>query len=327
MRSRSSGVTGITLAAILAGTISAAHAQSYPARPITMIVPFAAGGPTDVLARILGQHMSQTLGAQIVVENVTGAGGTIGSLRVAKAAPDGYAMVMGNLGTHAASMGLYKNLAYDPRTDFEPVMLVATTPMVLLTRKDLPVASLNDFVALAKQRKLSMGSAGIGSISHLTLLLFASVAHVDVQHVPYRGLSQADNDLIGGQIDSLFDQIISATPHVTSGAVKPIVVTAPVRAPSMPNIPSSTESGLPGLQTLAWTALFLPKRTPTPIVERINAAVAGAMRDAAVEKSFAQLGADLPPPDLRTPEILGNLVKSEVAKWVPLLKAAGVVAE
>jgi tripartite-type tricarboxylate transporter receptor subunit TctC len=292
-----------------------------------MIVPFAAGGPTDVLARILGQHMSQTLGAQIVVENVTGAGGTIGSLRVAKAAPDGYTMVMGNLGTHAASMGLYKNLAYDPRTDFEPVMLVATTPMVLLTRKDLPVASLNDFIALAKQRKLSMGSAGIGSISHLTLLLFASVAHVDVQHVPYRGLSQADNDLIGGQIDSLFDQIISATPHVASGAVKPIVVTAPVRALSMPNIASSTEAGLPGLQTLAWTALFLPKRTPAQIVGRINAAVADAMRDAAVEKSLAKLGADLPPPDQRTPEVLDNLVKSEVAKWVPLLKAAGVVAE
>jgi tripartite-type tricarboxylate transporter receptor subunit TctC len=150
---------------------------------------------------------------------------------------------------------------------------------------------------------------------------------VDVQHVPYRGLSQADNDLLGGQIDSLFDQIISATPHVASGGVKPIAVTAPVRASSMPNIPSSTEAGLPGLQTLAWTALFLPKGTPKPIVARINAAVDGAMRDAAVEKSLAKLGADLPPPDQRTPQILAGLVNSEVAKWVPLLKAAGVVAE
>jgi tripartite-type tricarboxylate transporter receptor subunit TctC len=321
------GIAGVMLAALF-GAIPAAKAQQpYPARPITMIVPFAAGGPTDVLARILAQNMSQSLGVQIVVENVTGAGGTIGSARVAKAAPDGYMMVMGNLGTHAASMGLYKNLSYDPRTDFEPVMLIATTPMVLLTRKDLPAATLQDFIALAKQRRLSMGSAGIGSIAHLTLLLFASVAHVEVQHVPYRGLSQADNDLLGGQIDSLFDQVISATPHVTSGGVKPIVVTAPVRAPSLPNVPSSTEAGLPGLQTLAWTALFLPKGTPKPIVARINAAVDGAMRDAAIEKSLAKLGADLPPPDQRTPQVLAHLVNSEVAKWVPLLKAAGVSAE
>ncbi len=319
------GLAGAILAAIL-GVPSYAQ-QPYPVRPITMIVPFAAGGPTDVLARILGQNMSQSPGVQIVVENVTGAGGTIGSVRVAKAAPDGYTMVMGNLGTHAASMGLYKKPSYDPRTDFEPVMLVATTPMVLLARKDLPVATLQDFIALAKQRGLSVGSAGIGSIAHLTLLLFASLAHVDLQHVPYRGLSQADNDLLGGQIDSLFDQVISATPHVVSGGAKPIVVTASVRVSSMPNVPSSTEAGLPGLQTLAWTAAFLPKATPKSIVARINAALDGAMRDPAVETSLAKLGADLPPPDQRTPEALAALVRSEVDKWVPLLRAAGVVGE
>jgi tripartite-type tricarboxylate transporter receptor subunit TctC len=330
MRSLSicAGIAGAMLAVLLAGAVPDANAQQpYPVRPITMIVPFAAGGPTDVLARLLGQHMSQSLGVQIVIENVTGAGGTIGSSRVAKAAPDGYTMVMGNLGTHAASMGLYKNLSYDPRTNFEPVMLVATTPMVLLTRKDLPVATLPDFITLAKQRRLSMGSAGIGSISHLTLLLFASVAHAEVQHVPYRGLSQAANDLLGGQIDSLFDQIISATPHVASGGVKPIVVTAPARAPSMPKVPSSTEAGLPALETLAWTALFLPKATPKSIVARINAEVDKAMRDEAVAASLATLGADLPAPDQRTPQVLANLVGSEVAKWVPLLRAAGVVGE
>jgi tripartite-type tricarboxylate transporter receptor subunit TctC len=304
-----------------------AIAQTYPSRPITMIVPFAAGGPTDVLARLIGQHMSQSLGVQIVIENVTGAGGTIGAGRVAKAAPDGYTMVMGNLGTHAASMGLYKNLSYDPRVDFEPVMLIATTPMVLLTRKDLPVASLQEFIALAKRRKLSMGSAGIGSIAHLTLLLFASLTHTDIQHVPYRGLSQADNDLLGGQIDSLFDQVISASPHVASGGVKAIVVAAPVRAPSMPKVPSSTEAGLPALETSAWTALFLPKGIPKLIVERINAEFDKAMRDDAVAKSLAKLGADLPPPESRTPRVLANLVGSEVAKWVPLLRAAGVVAD
>jgi tripartite-type tricarboxylate transporter receptor subunit TctC len=327
LRSICASIAGAMLAALLGAVPIAKAQQPYPVRPITMIVPFAAGGPTDVLARILGQHMSQSLGVQIVVENVTGAGGTIGSNRVAKAAPDGYTMVMGNLGTHAASMGLYKNLAYDPRTDFEPVMLIATTPMVLLTRKDLPVATLQDFIALAKQRRLSMGSAGIGSIAHLTLLLFASLTHADIQHVPYRGLSQADNDLLGGQIDSLFDQVISATPHVASGGVKAIVVTAPARAPSMPKVPSSTEAGVPDLQTLAWTALFLPKGTPKPIVARVNAAVDGAMRDEAVIKSLAKLGADLPPPESRTPQVLATLVESEVAKWVPLLRAAGVVGE
>jgi tripartite-type tricarboxylate transporter receptor subunit TctC len=317
---------GIALAMVV-GEAAVASAQQYPVRPITMIVPFAAGGPTDVLARILGQHMGQSLGQQIVVENVTGAGGTIGSSRVAKAAPDGYMMVMGNLGTHAASMGLYKSLSYDPRTDFEPVMLIATTPMILLTNKNLPVATLADFIALAKKRRLSMGSAGIGSIAHLTYLLFSNLTHTEIQHVPYRGLSQADNDLIGGQIDSLFDQVISATPHIVSGSVKPIVVTAPTRAPSMPTVPSSTEAGLPGLETLAWTALFFPKGTPKSIVARVNAAVDGAMRDEAVAKRLAVLGADLPPPDQRTPQVLAKLVSSEVAKWVPLIRAAGVVGE
>jgi tripartite-type tricarboxylate transporter receptor subunit TctC len=325
LRSTIAAVAGALVAALV---VSMAQAQqSYPVRPITMIVPFAAGGPTDVLARILAQQMGPSLGAQIVVENVTGAGGTIGSARVAKAAPDGYTMVMGNLGTHAAAMGLYKSLSYDPRTDFEPVMLVATTPMVLLVKKDLPVATLADFIALAKKRRLSMGSAGIGSISHLTLLLFASLSQTDIQHVPYRGLSQADNDLIGGQIDSLFDQIISATPHVTSGAVKPIVVTATARAPSLPNVPSSTEAGLPDLQTLAWTALFMPKGTPEPIVMRVNTAIDGAMKDPGVVKSLDKLGADLPPPDRRTPKALATLVRAEVGKWVPLLHAAGVAAE
>jgi putative tricarboxylic transport membrane protein len=324
LRSIFAAMAGALVAALMA---PAQAQQAYPVRPITMIVPFAAGGPTDVLARILAQQMGPSLGAQIVIENVTGAGGTIGSARVAKAAPDGYTMVMGNLGTHAAAMGLYKNLSYDPRSDFEPVMLVATTPMVLLVRKDLPAASLADFIALAKQRRLSMGSAGIGSIAHLTLLLFASLSQTDIQHVPYRGLSQADNDLIGGQIDSLFDQVISATPHITSGAVKPIVVTATARAPSLPNVPSSTEAGLPDLQTLAWTALFMPKGTPERIVMRINTALDGAMNDPGVVKGLDKLGADLPPPDQRTPKALAGLVRSEVGKWVPLLHAAGVAAE
>src|ERR1700757_3460632 len=211
-------------AALLALAVSMADAlaqSAYPTRSITMVVPFSAGGPTDVLARILAQRMSQSLGQQIIVENVTGAGGTLGAARVAKAAPDGYTMVMGNLGTHAASVGLYKNLASDPRTSFEPVMLASTTPMVLLAKKDLPVKTLQDVIALARTRQLNCGNAGVGSISHLTMLLFDKLAQIKVQHVPYRGLSQAMNDLLGGQIELMFDQVISASPHIAGGEVRP----------------------------------------------------------------------------------------------------------
>ena len=316
------------LAAALVLGAAPTTAQQYPAHPITMIVPFTAGGPTDVLARVLGQHMSQTLGQQIVIENVTGAGGTLGSVRVARAAPDGYTLVMGNIGTHAASVGLYKNLAYDPSADFAPVMVIATTPMVLVARKDLPADTLGDFVALAKQRRVTIGSAGTGSAAHLTLLLFASLTKADVQHVPYRGLSQAMNDLLAGQIDGIFDQVISASPHILGGGVKPIVVTAQSRAKAIPRVPTSVESGLPDLQTITWTALFAPKGTPQPIVARVGAAVDQAMQDPAVSRRLAEIGADLPPPgEPRSPRALAALVNSEVAKWVPLIRASGAVGE
>ncbi len=312
---------------VIAPGPSASAQQSYPTRPITVVVPFAAGGPTDVLTRILGQHMSHTLGQQIVVENVTGGGGSIGAARVAKAAPDGYTMVMGNLGTHAAAVGLYKNLSYNPRVDFEPVMLVASTPMVLVVRKTLATDTLKDFTAyaVAHPRELTFGSAGTGSISHLTYLLYTSLTKTQIQHVPYRGLSQSVNDLLSGQIDLMFDQVVSATPHILAGAVKPIAVTAPKRAAAIPDVPSSVEAGLPELQTIAWTALFFPKGTPQPIVERINSALDKAMRDESVAKRFAELGADLPADAERSPQALGKLVRDEIDKWVPLIQAAGVV--
>jgi tripartite-type tricarboxylate transporter receptor subunit TctC len=314
-------------AAWLAGA-TPVPAQQYPQRPITIIVPFAAGGPTDVLARVLGQSMSRTLGQQVVVEDVTGAGGTIGSARAAKAAPDGYTLVLGNIGTHAASVGLYPKLSYDPRADFEPVMLVATTPMVLVANRNLPVTTLKDVIALARQRKITVGSAGTGSAAHLTLLLFASLTKADVQHVPYRGLSQAMNDLLAGQIDTMFDQVISSSPHILAGSVKPIVVTAPTRAKAISEVPTSAEAGLPDLITITWTALFAPKGTPQPIVERLNAALDAAMRDPAVTQRLAEIGADIPPPgEPRSPQALGHLVSSEVAKWVPLIHAANVSAE
>jgi tripartite-type tricarboxylate transporter receptor subunit TctC len=312
----------LVFAASLIGHGALAQTSDYPTRSITMVVPFAAGGPTDVLARILGQRMSQSLGQQIIVEDVTGAGGTLGAARVAKAAPDGYTMVMGNLGTHAAAVGLYKTLAYDPRTSFEPVMLASITPMVLLAKKDLPVKTLQELIALARTRQLTCGSAGVGSISHLTLLLFDKLAHTKLQHVPYRGSSQVVNDLLGGQIDITFDQVINASPHIIAGDVRALAVTGPARAAAIPDVPTTVEAGLPELQTVAWSALFVPTGTPAAIVSRINAAMNEAMEDKDVVARLAKLGSDVPPPEARTPEALGKLVRSEIDKWVPLIASA-----
>src|ERR1700722_7692861 len=315
---------------VLTGAASSAQAQEqYPNRPITMVVPFAAGGPTDILGRVVAQFIGPILGQQVIVEDTTGAGGTIGATKVARAAPDGYTVVMGNLGTHAASLGIYKSLPYDPRTDFEPVILVASTPMVLVTRKTLPAHTLAEVIAYAKANKgkTTMGSAGVGSISHLTLFLFNHLTGADVTHVPYRGLSEATNDLLGGQIDTLFDQVVTATPHILNDSENAIVVTIPQRAPSIPNVPSAAEAGLPNLQTVAWTALFMPKGTPSPIIGRINDAVQQAMRDPMIAKRLAEIGADIPVEQQRSPQALGRLVNAEVDKWVPLIKDAGVVAQ
>jgi tripartite-type tricarboxylate transporter receptor subunit TctC len=309
-------------AAILAmNAIPAAAAVDYPNRTITMVVPFSGGGPTDVLARIFARNMSQTLGQQIVIENIAGANGSIGTARVAKADPDGYTMVMGNLGTHAAAAGL-ANLHYDPRTDFEPVILAASAPMVLVTRKDLGVNTLKEFIALAKTRRLTFGSTGVGSISHLAYLLFSKLTGLDIRNVDYPGLPQVADNLLAGRIDFTFDQVISATPHIMSGEVKPIVLCQPTGTPNLPDVPSSTEAGLPGLQTTAWSALFLPKGTPKAIVDRINAAAVAAMRDAEVKRRLDDLSAEIPPSAERTPAALGKLVHDAIAKWVPLIQSA-----
>ena len=309
----------VALAALLTHS-GISSAQDYPTRPITMIVPFAAGGPTDILARLFGQSMSQTLGRPIVIEDVTGAGGSIGAARAARASADGYTLVMGNLGTHAAAVGLYKNLAYDPRKDFEPIILVASTPMVLDLRADFPAKTLKEFTEYAKTHSLTAGSAGIGSISHLTYLLYSKLTGTHIRHVPYRGLSEALNALIAGQVDMIFDQVVTSTPFIKAGKVVPLAVTTKLRAPSVPDVPTSVEAGMPDLQTTAWSALFAPKGTPNAIIEKLNAAVDTAMHDPAVIARCKQIGADLPPAVQRTPQYLGHLVSSEIEKWTPLLR-------
>ncbi len=315
------------LAAVLATLVGPALA-AYPERPVTVVVPFAAGGATDVIARIYAGHMSRTLGQQLVIENVTGAGGTIAATRVARATPDGYTLLMGNLGTQAASVGLYPNLAYDPRTDFAPIMNAAATPMLVAAKNDLPVKDFREFVAYVKANagKLNYGTGGVGATSHLTCLFLDTLLDVKVQHVPFRGSGPALNALLAGQIDYVCDQTVGIVPQIQGKQVKGLVAAVKTRIPVIPDVPTSEEQGLPQFQAAGWNALFAPKGTPADIVEKLNAAAKAALKDETVRKRLLELGAELPDEAGQTPAALGELVRSEIEKWVPVIKKAGVTA-
>ena len=305
-----------------------AHAE-YPERPITLIVPFAAGGPTDVITRIIAEPIARRLGHQIVVENVTGAGGTIAVARVAHAAPDGYQLVMGNLGTQAASVGIYPNLSYDPHTDFEPIMNTGGTPMVVAARKDLPVKNFREFMAYLKENAVNVnyGTAGVGSTSHLTCLFLGSLLNARPTHVPFRGNAPALNALIGGQIDFTCDQTAGIVPSIQGGLIKGLTVAMPTRLPSVPDMPTSAEEGLPDFVAIGWNAIFAPKGTPTEITTKLNAVARAALRDETVQKRFADLSVLPPDEAAQTREALRALVNSEIEKWVPVVKKAGVTAQ
>jgi tripartite-type tricarboxylate transporter receptor subunit TctC len=315
-------VAAVALCLIVCG--GAVADQQFPARSITLVVPFTGGGAVDVIARVLADSMSRTLGQPVVVENLTGAGGTIAAARVARATPDGYTILVGNLGTQVSSVGNYKDLPYDPRRDFAAVMLVANTPEVLLINKDLPCQTVQDFVSYAKSngRAVTMGSAGVGSISHIAYLLFNSVSQAKAVHVPYRGDPDADTDLMGGRIDAVFNQTILAAPYVKSGKVRALVLAAPRRSAILPNVPSAVEAGMPDLQVNAWTAFFVPKDTPRPIVGVLNGALEKAFAEESVVQRLTGLGVDVPPPEQRTPGALDRLVNSEFDKWLPLVQSA-----
>ena len=317
------------LAAILAFAASAATAaaQTYPTRPITLVVPFAAGGTTDVVARVMADHMSRTLRQQVVVENVAGAGGTTGATRVQRSAPDGYTLLMGNLGTQAASVGIYGDkLAYDPRTDFEPIINTGGTPMYVLPKKDLPAKDFREFAAYLKANagKLNYGSGGVGATSHLTCLFMHSLLGVNVTHVPFRGSGPAMQALIGGQIDYVCDQSVAAVPQIQGGALAGLVVASAARQPQTPDVPTSAEQGLPAFVVSGWNALFAPKGAPKDVLDRLHAAALAAVADEAVRRRYVELGIELPGPEGLTPAALGALVRSEVDKWTPIVKAAGV---
>ncbi|GIQ78121.1 tripartite tricarboxylate transporter substrate binding protein BugD [Bradyrhizobium sp. RD5-C2] len=301
-----------------------ASAQNYPTRTITMIVPFAAGGPTDVISRIVTAHMAQTLGQSIVIENVVGAGGTTATTRAARAANDGYTLVTGHMGTHAASVPLYPKLAYHPEKDFEPVALLAGTPILILARKDFPPKDLKEFVAYVRANadKVNAAHAGIGSVSHASCELLNSILDVKPVGVPFNGTGPAMNALVAGQVDYMCDQIVNAVPQINAGTIKAYAVATAERNPSLPNVPTTAEAGLPAFQAQAWNAIFAPKGTSPAIIATLNAAAIKALDDENVRKRLLELGSVIPAPTHRTPEALATLVKSEIAKWTPVLKPA-----
>lgn len=317
------GASAAVLASLCA-FVAPAQAQTYPTRSITMIVPFAAGGPTDVISRIVTAHMAQTLGQSIIIENVVGAGGTTATTRAARAANDGYTLITGHMGTHAASVPLYPKLAYHPEKDFEPIALLAGTPILILARKDFPPKDLKEFVAYVKANteKVNAAHAGVGSVSHVSCELLHSILDVKPVGVPFNGTGPAMNALVAGQVDYMCDQIVNAVPQINAGTIKAYAIATAERNPSLPNVPTTAEAGLRAFQAQAWNAMFAPKGTSPGIVASLNAAAVKALDDDGVRKRLLELGSVIPAPAERTPEALAALVKSEIAKWSPVLKPA-----
>jgi tripartite-type tricarboxylate transporter receptor subunit TctC len=317
-------VTALVTLASLAATTDV-KAQQWPTRPLTMINPFAAGGPNDVLARLFAQRMGEILGQPIIIENVGGAGGMNGADRVAKAAPDGYTFLQGTVGTQAQNQKLFRKPAYNSTTDFAPVALMVEAPLVLIARKDLPVKDMKEFVAYAKANKdkMQFGSAGTGSAIHLGCALMNMVAGLDIVHVPYRGANPAMQDLMSGRVDYLCDIITTAKPQIDGGAVKAIAILAKERSPVLPNVPTALEQGF-DVDAYTWNAFFLPKATPDAIVQTLNHATIEAMKTPAVREKLESAGLKFVSDDRTTPAYLATFVQSEIAKWAAPIKASGV---
>src|SRR5262245_9364664 len=318
----------LSAALALASLAGAASAQDFPARPVTMIIPFAAGGPTDVLGRVIGARMGEILGQTVIIENVGGAGGMTGSAKVAQARPDGYTMVLGTVGTHAQGQTLYKRPLYNAATDFTPVALIAEVPIVLITRKDLPVDDFKAFVDYAKKNKdkMQFGSAGAGSATHLGCVVLNSAMGANITHVPYRGTGPAMQDLQGGRIDYLCEIMSTAKPQIDGGTVKAIAMLTKDRSPALPDVPTAIEQGL-DVQAYTWNAIFLPKNTPAAIVTKLHDAALEAMHTPAVKERLAALGAMIVSDDRATPQYLVGFVKSEIEKWAAPIKASGASVE
>jgi tripartite-type tricarboxylate transporter receptor subunit TctC len=313
------------VAALVAATVPA-MSQDWPTRPVSLVVPFAAGGPMDVVGRIVALRMSEVLRQQVVVENIGGAGGMTGSARVAKAAPDGYQFLLGNLGTHAASQTFYKNPLYSAAKDFAPVALIAEIPFVLIARKDLPVANLQEFIAYAKanQAKMQYGSGGSGSATHLACVLLNAAIGINITHVPYRGGGPAMQDLIAGRIDYQCLDTAIAIPQIESEKVKAVAILTRGRSPTLPAVASAHEQGMTGFEASNWSALFLPKGTPATILKNLHTAAVATLETPSVQERLKELGATVVEPTRRSPDYLQTFVVSEVEKWGVAIKASGM---
>ena len=307
---------------------ASASAENYPSRPITIVVPFAAGGPSDAMARILAERMKVTLGETLLVENVTGAGGSIGVGRAVRSAPDGYTISFGHLGTHVANGAIYK-LGYDLVADLEPVVLLPSNPMVIVSKNAVPAKSLKELLAWlkAQPKPPTAGTAGAGSGSHIAGLYFENVTGLKLQYVPYRGTGPALNDLVAGQIDLIVDQTSNSISQVRAGNIRAYAVTDDKRVSSATDIPTVDEAGLPGFHMTLWSGLWVPKGTPKEVIAKLNAAAVDALNDPGVRKQLENLGLQLPPTSQLAPEALGAWQKAEIAKWWPMIKAANVKVE
>jgi tripartite-type tricarboxylate transporter receptor subunit TctC len=319
----------LVLIALLVIFAAPIKAETWPTRPLTMVVPFATGGPMDAVARILQSALSDALQQQVIVENIGGAGGMLGAARVAKSAPDGYQFVLGNVGTHAVSQTLYKTLFYNSITDFTPVVLIADLSLVMVARKDLPANNLQEFIAYAKanQKTMQFASAGAGSATHLGCALINARLGIEVTHVPYRGGAPAMQDLVAQRVDYLCIDTPVAIPQIESGAIKPIAILSHGRSPSLPNVASAHEQGLTDFEASNWSAFFLPKDTPAPIVQKLHDATVAAMNNPAVQKRFKENGIDLVADERRSSTYLAQFVAGEITKWAGSIKFSGLALE
>ena len=318
----------LLVTAIAVAFSSFASAQTYPTKPINLIVPFAAGGPTDTVARTVAALMSKSLGQTVIVENVGGAGGNIGNEKVAKAAPDGYTILLMHIGI-STSASLYRNLRYNAVNDLEPIGLVTTVPMTMIANKDFPPNNMKEMIAYVKANKdkVSYANAGVGAASHLCGMLFMSAIATDVLTVPYKGTAPAMTDLLGGQVNFMCDQTTNTTSQIKGGKVKVYGVTSKVRVASLPDVPTMDEAGFKGFEVGIWHGMWAPKATPKPIIDKLNAALNDALNSDDLKKKFAALGTAPEPAERRKPDVLRAFLPAEIAKWGPIIKQAGVYAD